>query len=365
MIGQERNEYQTHFLRGLDKIGTDPKSIFVILPFTHTLVFDAVIKPAAASAGYSCKKADDFFRTGAVMENIAKNIKRSELILADLTDRNANVFYELGIAHALHKPVALITQDENDVPTDLKSFIYYPYDVSNSEGIAKLQRTVTQILQEAQKEPEPIKIVDIDSEIRSEYGNDKAVSSEFLDYPDGSVSLWSYASRDFLETAVNRYLMAHCGNDGKVVKISICSAVEEEGKPKVIDGYLNAFAIRITKHGNKPKGHLAFWCSNSKGFSNVIDCNCDLAEGWHLFTVTWSREKGFIRFFVDTKCAGSTVFHCWPDSLEKNVILGTWPNRHSSHYANAKLGKLLIFNQALECDAISKLYKECMPEASA
>ena len=54
------------------------------------------------------------------MTLIWENILRADLIIADLTGRNPNVFYELGYAHALHKNTVLITQSIDDVPFDLR-----------------------------------------------------------------------------------------------------------------------------------------------------------------------------------------------------------------------------------------------------
>lgn len=55
------------------------------------------------------------------MEDVAKGITESRIIIAEITDRNPNVFYELGAAHALGKNVILLAQNENDIPFDIRS----------------------------------------------------------------------------------------------------------------------------------------------------------------------------------------------------------------------------------------------------
>ena len=52
---------------------------------------------------------------------------RSRAVIADCTTRNPNVFYEIGMAQTVGKPVLLITQDESDVPFDLRHLRYIKY----------------------------------------------------------------------------------------------------------------------------------------------------------------------------------------------------------------------------------------------
>lgn len=62
-----------------------------------------------------------------------------EIIVSDFTGRNANVFYETGIAHSLGRPVVPITQTMADVPFDLQGFRAQQY-LPNGEGLAELQK---------------------------------------------------------------------------------------------------------------------------------------------------------------------------------------------------------------------------------
>jgi len=56
-------------------------------------------------------------------------IQQSRLCIADLTGRNPNVLYELGIAQTLGKPCILLTQDINDVPFDIRQYRVIQYDL--------------------------------------------------------------------------------------------------------------------------------------------------------------------------------------------------------------------------------------------
>ncbi|MCG9563531.1 nucleoside 2-deoxyribosyltransferase [Vibrio chagasii] len=102
----------------------ESKKAFILMPFTESLndVYEFLIKGALVEAGYQVKRADDIKSQSNILEDIVKGIIESDLIVADLTDSNANVYYELGIAHALQKKVVLITQEIDELPFDLKSY---------------------------------------------------------------------------------------------------------------------------------------------------------------------------------------------------------------------------------------------------
>ena len=71
------------------------------------------------------------------MQDVVSLIDRSRVVIGDCSGRNPNVFYELGIAHTLGRDVILITQNEADIPFDLRHLRYVPYP-NNGEGLASL-----------------------------------------------------------------------------------------------------------------------------------------------------------------------------------------------------------------------------------
>ena len=76
------------------------------------------------------------------------------MLLADLTERNANVFYELGLAHADRKPVVFTAPRVDDVPFDLRHLRVIIYDIREPEWAAGLRKSVTDYLKTAMKEPD-------------------------------------------------------------------------------------------------------------------------------------------------------------------------------------------------------------------
>ena len=109
----------------------DKRSAFVLMPFDPEFdsIYHGFIKFALELAGLSVKRADDIQNQRNILRDVFDGIVNSDLIVADLTYLNPNVFYELAIAHAFRKPVILITQSIDEVPFDLKSYRLIEYDV--------------------------------------------------------------------------------------------------------------------------------------------------------------------------------------------------------------------------------------------
>ncbi len=121
---------------------------FVIMPFAEEFrgVYRS-IQRAATSAGLIPKRADSFFEGKAVLQKILTGIEEARVVVADLTGRNPNVFYELGIAHVRKDTTVLLTQRIDDVPFDLRHLELVEYQPTRT-GLAVFQRKLTAILVE-------------------------------------------------------------------------------------------------------------------------------------------------------------------------------------------------------------------------
>jgi hypothetical protein len=103
-----------------------------MMPFAAPLgdYYAKIYEPAILKAGLKPLRADnDIFGTGKIIDQIWNGITSAKVLIAELTNRNPNVYYELGLAHALKKPVVLICSNEEDVPFDLKHIRVIYYDV--------------------------------------------------------------------------------------------------------------------------------------------------------------------------------------------------------------------------------------------
>jgi len=132
-------------------------SCFVMMPFAepHGSYYSKIYDPAVRKAGLRPVRADDeIFATGKIIDQVWTGINKAKVLVAELTSRNPNVFYELGLAHALKKPVVLVSANEPDVPFDLKHIRVIYYDVNDPFWGNKLIDKVAENILSAIKNPE-------------------------------------------------------------------------------------------------------------------------------------------------------------------------------------------------------------------
>ena len=93
----------------------------VLMPFGSGSddVYTLEIRPAIENAGFRAQRLEEFASTDLLVSVIWRAIKEAQVIVADLSGKNPNVFYELGLAHALGKPALILTQSLKDVPWKL------------------------------------------------------------------------------------------------------------------------------------------------------------------------------------------------------------------------------------------------------
>ncbi|HFQ4917279.1 TPA: hypothetical protein ACGUTA_004752, partial [Vibrio vulnificus] len=89
------------------------ESCFVIMPFAEPFetYYKRIIKPAIDENDLYTARGDSLFRSTHIMDDIWNSIKDATLVVAELTGKNPNVYYELGLAHALRKPAILIASN--------------------------------------------------------------------------------------------------------------------------------------------------------------------------------------------------------------------------------------------------------------
>lgn len=121
-----------------DHENIEPTLVSAMMPFHPSFdrVYEA-LRGAVGAVGLRCRRADDIWENPAVMQDVVSLIDRSRVVIADCTGRNPNVFYEIGIAHTLGREVILITQNDADIPFDLRHLRYVLY-LNNGEGLAAL-----------------------------------------------------------------------------------------------------------------------------------------------------------------------------------------------------------------------------------
>lgn len=97
-------------------------NVFVITPFNDDFLALYEELKRVFGEDFNFKNAGDLDNQRNILQDIVEGIYNAQVIIADLTGLNANVFYELGLAHAMNKKVIIITQDIGELPFDIKSY---------------------------------------------------------------------------------------------------------------------------------------------------------------------------------------------------------------------------------------------------
>jgi hypothetical protein len=123
-----------------------PRSV-VIAPFDSRAdgVVDAA-RRALTNIGVDVFSFDDLSGGSAWGTAILDAITVSDFVVVDITEQNPNVFYELGIAHAMRKPTILMAMSESGrrIPSDLAGFDYIVYDPGDMKSLTRhLQRAAS------------------------------------------------------------------------------------------------------------------------------------------------------------------------------------------------------------------------------
>ncbi len=148
-------EQNADSIEDVSQLGSpEQKTCFIIMPIADhpnyedghfDRVYDFLIKPACAKAGYKAIRADDSKATHMIIHDILKNLVQCDMAICDLSSKNANVFYELGLRQAFNKKTILITDGKEKAPFDIGAFRYTEY--SPTLRIDECSNSINEIVQ--------------------------------------------------------------------------------------------------------------------------------------------------------------------------------------------------------------------------
>ena len=126
---------------------------FVLMPFNTQFddVYKRGIKSACEEAGIKCERVDEQIFDESILDRIYNQIRKADIIIADLSIRNVNVFYETGYAHALGKRVILLTQVSENIPFDLMHYPHIVYGQNISRLKEHLVKRIKWIIKNSRK----------------------------------------------------------------------------------------------------------------------------------------------------------------------------------------------------------------------
>jgi nucleoside 2-deoxyribosyltransferase len=102
-------------------------------------LWNEVIKPVAHQAGFEAVRGDNIYGPGVILRDIIRRIVESDMIIAEITPSNANVFYELGYSHAVGKPAILLANRDDlaKLPFDISGYrvVYYSDTIGGKSDV--------------------------------------------------------------------------------------------------------------------------------------------------------------------------------------------------------------------------------------
>ncbi len=143
----------------------DKKVCFVIAPIGETesdtrersdLILEHIIRPALDSYGYEAVRADNIDRPGIITTQVIQHVLDAPLVIADLTERNPNVFYELAIRHITQKPFIQIIQEGEVIPFDVAATRIIHVDHNHLGRAAEAKEKIEAQIRSLEANPEDL-----------------------------------------------------------------------------------------------------------------------------------------------------------------------------------------------------------------
>lgn len=145
--GEVVNPFLESLSIDVEKIKVEPGSVFLMAPIHPSFARKIRgIKMVCDSIGLKCETADEKFISGPILSLIVKKIISASIVIAIVDGRNPNVFYEIGLAHALGKVVLMVASGLDDVPFDIKSQRLVVVDWNSQETWSQIRRAVSESL---------------------------------------------------------------------------------------------------------------------------------------------------------------------------------------------------------------------------
>jgi hypothetical protein len=131
-----------------DRAGPREATCFIVMPFREVWSSDVhrILAQACEAARVRSVRGDDLFTPTDILEDIWQSINAADFVIADITGRNPNVLYELGIAHTLAKPVLILSMQAADIPIDLATRRVILYGQNADAWREELARTIGQAI---------------------------------------------------------------------------------------------------------------------------------------------------------------------------------------------------------------------------
>lgn len=148
-----------------EKKAENNKKCFVIAPIGEEgskirersdQVLKHIIKPSAEECGYETIRADEISKPGIITSQIIEHLINDDLVIADLTGENPNVYYELAVRHVLKKPIIQLIQAKESIPFDVGGMRIIGVDHHNMDSVENCKIEIVKQVRAIEKDPNTI-----------------------------------------------------------------------------------------------------------------------------------------------------------------------------------------------------------------
>jgi hypothetical protein len=113
------------------------------------LILKYIIEPVISKCGFKAIRADKIAKSGVITNQVIEHIIDDPLVIADLTGKNPNVFYELAIRHSIRKPLVQIIQKGEDMPFDVSVMRTVQIDHRDLDSVEKAKKEIKKQIEDA------------------------------------------------------------------------------------------------------------------------------------------------------------------------------------------------------------------------
>jgi hypothetical protein len=144
---------------------SEPKNCFVIMPIgdessdtrrRSDQVLKHIIKPAAELCGYAAIRADEIDKPGLITSQVIQRVIDDPLVIADLSETNPNVFYELAIRHAIRKPLVQIIEKGQRIPFDVAGTRTVHVDHKDLDSVSSAKEEIVRQIKQLEADPDDL-----------------------------------------------------------------------------------------------------------------------------------------------------------------------------------------------------------------
>jgi hypothetical protein len=217
-----------------------------------------VLKPAADACGFNAIRADEISEPGLITSQVIQHIIDDPLVIADLTGRNPNVFYELALRHAIRKPLIQIIQKNDRLPFDVAGMRTIPVDHTDLDSVEDAKsEIIKQIDAIMERKPEEIESpISVSLELQALRHSENPEERSFADFISAVTDLRSDIAT--IEKRLSNpeqllppaYLLELLGHQGKAPKGAVQAAHELMYRIREF----SKFAEGAEQKGHLPKG---------------------------------------------------------------------------------------------------------------